>query len=659
MDFFEHQERARQKTHLLVFYFLLAVIGIIVAIYFLSLAASAFFQGNHSLGGIPRTLWRPGLFLAVSAGTGATIFLASTFKTMQLSGGGKVIAMELGGRKVDTNTSDLHERRLLNIVEEMAIAAGLPVPDVYVMDKEQSINAFAAGRSHSDAVISVTRGCMKLLSRDELQGVVAHEFSHILNGDMKLNMRLIGLLFGILFLALVGEIIMRGVLRGGQFARSNRKGSGGGVLAILAIGLGLMLVGYIGLFFANLIKASISRQREFLADASAVQFTRNPDGLAGALKKLGAPGGGSIITHPMATDASHLFFGNALKRNLFATHPPLAERIKRLVPQWDGKFPPVKLPPINGEKESGNHHQIKGAHRPVYSAGMFLEGEQDSVHMTGSEALESMGSVHPEQIEFGRQMLAHLPDQWIKLCRHEPGAQAIVFALLLSQDDALKNAELSQLRQSTDERTFQISVSLQKDIARIHSAVKLGLLDLCIPTLRRLSPTEYERFHQITTDLIECDRQVNLFEFTLQKIVSRHLDTYFHQLPLPQIRYRKIDKLLHETAVLISTLAALGNSADHEAIQEAFRTGAAHIEEITHTSVPFLSEDQCGLDQIGNSLDRFAQATPTVKKQLIVACSLCLMTDHAMTSHEAELVRAIADTIGCAIPPFVRTAVLV
>ncbi len=657
MDFFEHQEKARQRTHLLVFYFVLAVVGIIVAIYALSLIALFFSQGESAASS---GYWKPDYFLYSVVGTVSIIFLASTFKTMQLSGGGKVIALELGGRKMDTNTTDFHERRLLNVVEEMAIAAGVPVPDIYVMDGEESINAFAAGKTTSDAVIGVTRGCMKLLTRDELQGVIAHEFSHILNGDMKLNMRLIGLLFGILFIALIGQIIMRGVFHSSYMFRSNRKESGGIAIVILVAGLGLLAIGSIGLFFANLIKASISRQREFLADASAVQFTRNPDGLAGALKKLAVPNVGSRITSPMAPDASHLFFGNALKGNPFATHPPLTERIKRLTPQWDGTFRSVELPPITESSEPEPKRGALGQHSPIAIPGMFLAGDQGNIQMTEAEALESMSSVHPEQIDLGREMLEYFPPQWIAQAHSESGAQSIVFALLLGQDASLRDTELDLLRNATDETTFRNALSLHKELSPIHSAVKLGLIDLCIPTLRRLSPTEYERFSQIVNGLINSDNLVNLFEFTLQKMVSRHLDTYFQIVSPPRIKYRKIRKLEKEAAVLITTIAVLSSpEGNDDAIREAFRNGAAHIEGITYSTLPFLPQSECGLDAIAAALDAFAQATPIVKKQILHACSKSLMTDNAVTSLEAELIRAIADAIGCPIPPFVRTAPLI
>ncbi len=336
MDFFTRQESARKHTKLLEVYFVLAVISIVVMVYLVAVIVlnfhghrTAFRYGGYqetTLGGM---WWNPKkLFLGVSLGTIAFIFCGSAFKTMQLSGGGSVVAEMLGGRVVNANTSDPDERKLLNVVEEMAIASGTPVPHVYVMEGERGINAFAAGHSTSDMVVCATRGCIKSLTRDELQGVIGHEFSHILNGDMRLNLRLMGLVFGILCLALFGRMLL--YARGGGRDRNN---------ALPLIGLFLIVIGSAGVFFAKLIKSAISRQREFLADASSVQFTRNPEGLAGALKKVG--GCGSRIEDPNAEDASHFFFANGMAESLsgmFSTHPPLEERIRALEPNWDGKF---------------------------------------------------------------------------------------------------------------------------------------------------------------------------------------------------------------------------------------------------------------------------------------------------------------------------------
>lgn len=649
MDFFEHQESARRKTHLLVFYFALAVAGIIGAVYGLVILITMFLGGDES-GPSAIVLWDPTMLLFTAAGTVAVVFLASTFKTLQLSGGGAVVARELGGREIDPNTTDFHERRLLNLVEEMAIASGVPVPTVFVMDGEESINAFAAGRTPSDAVVGVTRGCMTLLTRDELQGVIAHEFSHILNGDMRLNIRLMGLIFGILFLSLIGEFILRSTFRGGW--SSNRKESGGIALVMIVAGLGLLLIGMVGSFFANLIKASVSRQREFLADASAVQFTRNPDGIGGALKKIGGLSAGSRMTHPMAKDASHLFFGSAFSASFLATHPPLGLRIRRLLPHWDGEFGEVSQRPV---AEASEGRRERGGRRSESVSGFAMQGS-GSLPLASEEAMESFRTVHAEQVDLGREMHDALPQEWLEACHATSGAQAMVFALLLAQDEALRQSELKHLQRETDDATFSATVALFGEIRSLHSAVKIGLIDLSIPSLRRLAPPEYDRFRGLVHRLVESDGQVDLFEFMLLRIVTRHLDTWFHRRPPEPIRYRRIDPLLDEAGILLSTLAAMSHPESETAAVEAFASASDHLRSRYLVEVPHQPGERCGLDQIERALDAFAHASPVLKRDFLEACSLSVMADSAVSSREAELIRAVADSIGCPIPPFVRTA---
>ncbi|HTV75826.1 MAG TPA: M48 family metallopeptidase, partial [Candidatus Baltobacteraceae bacterium] len=321
MDFFAQQDKARKKTRWLAIYFALAVASMIVMIYcvalFVSLYANSRQHHYYSEEQPQFTFWNLELFICVSLGTVAVIFLGSAYKTMALSGGGSVVAESLGGRLVAPNTTNPDERKLLNVVEEMSIASGVPMPKVYILENEDGINAFAAGHTTSDAVVAVTRNCMTKLSRDELQGVIGHEFSHILNGDMRLNIRLIGILFGIFCIATVGRILL--------YVRS----SGRNQNPLPLIGILLLIIGSLGVFFGRLIQAAVSRQREFLADASSVQFTRNPAGLSSALQKVG--GYGSLMESPHASDASHLFFASGLADALFgamATHPPLDARIR-------------------------------------------------------------------------------------------------------------------------------------------------------------------------------------------------------------------------------------------------------------------------------------------------------------------------------------------
>jgi len=352
MDFFAQQDVARRRTAWLIFYFCLAVVGIVAAFYFVALAGMvvAHTMDDEAASWNPylETLWHPRLFIRVALVTVGVILLGSLYKTWRLASGGKSVALMLGGRLVAPDTRDLAERRLLNVVEEMSLASGVPVPPVYVLDEEPSINAFAAGYQPADAVIGVSRGCLEYLNRDELQGVMAHEFSHLLNGDMRLNLRLTGVVYGILMIALAGFTLLRFM---GLRQRRSREGGTGwrpGIPWLGFVAVAMLVIGSAGLFFARLIKSAISRQREYLADASAVQFTRLPAGLAGALKKIGGRPETSKMKHAHAEEVSHMFFGSMFgsrRWQLFATHPPLAERIRRIDPTFDGKSP-TQVPPV-------------------------------------------------------------------------------------------------------------------------------------------------------------------------------------------------------------------------------------------------------------------------------------------------------------------------
>ncbi|HHH14063.1 MAG TPA: hypothetical protein ENJ98_07480, partial [Thiolapillus brandeum] len=363
MDFFAAQDDARRKTRWLIVLFVLAILSLVVLTNLFIMLFAEYSTDYYVQGHTPTTFWERfdwERFFWIGLGVTAVILLGSFIRTLSLRGGGRVVAEMMGARLVSGNPRDPLERRLLNVVEEMAIASGTPVPQVYVMDQEEGINAFAAGFGTGDAVIAVTRGTLEKLNRAELQGVVAHEFSHIVNGDMRLNIRLIGILFGILMVALIGRLL----LRWGAIASHSRSRDSNGGVPLVVLGLGLLVLGYVGVFFGNLIKASVSRQREYLADASAVQFTREPQGIAGALKKIGGDAQGSLIRHPDAEELSHAYFSEGIHylfglNGLFATHPPLEKRILRVDPGWDGEFiVPRPVSPAEVEREEEKRHRL-------------------------------------------------------------------------------------------------------------------------------------------------------------------------------------------------------------------------------------------------------------------------------------------------------------
>ena len=637
MNFFAAQDDARRRTKWLVVYFALAIIGVILSVYGIVYLAMLYT-------GVTVNPWMPGVFTATALGTGGVMGTGSLFKTMQLNGGGAVVAKDLGARQVDPYTNDADERRLVNVVEEMAIASGLPVPGIWLMDDELAINAFAAGTEPGNAVVAVTRGCLQRLSRSELQGVVAHEFSHILNGDMKLNMRLMGLLFGVLMISMIGRMLFQ-ALRFMRVRSSNSKNSGAVVVVVIVLaGVALMIVGSIGVFFGRLIQAAISRQREYLADASAVQFTRDPEGIAGALKKIGGQQDGAKINAPKATEASHLFFadGGMFSYGL-ATHPPLDVRIKAIQKNWDGQFVESSIPEVAAVRASDDkqaEHRASG-----FSGGSHsLPVEPPPI----SRALiERLGEPSEVNIAAGHLLYEALDDGLIRAAHDREQAQALIYALLLAEDSQLREEELRFIQNGAGANAGELALSWNHQLVHLHSSEKMALIDLSIPALRQLSLSEYDRFIEITQRLIASDGQVDLFEFMLQHMVERHLNAHFRPKSTAKIRYHSIEVLIVETNILVTTMAAIGGG---DQMAAAYQAAAAEW----GWQLEMAPSSDCGLKSIGMALEKFEVAAPLVKKQLLRMLGLAVMHDGVIESREAELLRATADAIGCAIPPFVR-----
>ncbi|HYV29069.1 MAG TPA: M48 family metallopeptidase, partial [Candidatus Eisenbacteria bacterium] len=636
MDFFTRQDQARRKTKWLVVYFALAVIGIVATVYLL--IALIFLKPDlESLGalGFFGRLWNPALFFGVAFATLSVIFAGSLFKMAELRQGGSAVAESLGGQPLDVNSRDLEEKKVLHVVEEMAIASGIPVPQIYLLPQEPGINAFAAGYSSSDAAIGVTSGCAKFLTRDELQGVIAHEFSHILNGDMRLNLRLIGLVNGILCLALIGRILLR--------TRGRRN-------PLPLVGLGLIVVGFSGVFFGRLIKSAVSRQREFLADAAAVQFTRNPEGLAGALKKIGGLARGSQLETPRAEEASHLFFGNALKSswfNLMSTHPPLEERIRALDPNFDGVFPAVQFErPVAEAGTPAQAYQKKRVPVPrvpaVLGAGLLDDAQS---RIRPADVLLQIGSPTSGHIDYAGQLKSELPETLVAAARQPVGACAIIYGLLLSADEPARGIQLQQLSAHCHPATFQETARLYPAINSLQLQVKLPLIDLALPALRRFSADQYDEFTTNLQLLIESDRRIQLFEYMIQKIVMRHLEPHYRPIKKPVIQYYALLPLENQVVVLLSALAYTGQDSQ-EKITAAFACGAAQLNLSAKEVCPLPYAD-CDLPQIDSALNRLSEAAPQIKKDILNACAHTVASDGVIETQEAELLRAIADTLDC------------
>ena len=659
MDFFEHQDVARRKTSLLILYFLIAVGLIVMAVY--CAAASIFIatqtkpQGPQGPTAVPG-FWNPPLLVWVAGGTLLVILLGSLYKMAALKDGGEVVARLLGGRLVNPNTQDLDERVLLNVVEEMAIASGTPVPPVFLLDDERGINAFAAGFSPGNAVIGVTRGTVETLTRDELQGVIAHEFSHILNGDMRLNIRLMGVLHGILVIALIGYGILRG-LQTVRVSRDSKKGGAGFIIALLALGVALLVIGYVGVFFGKLIKSALSRQREFLADASAVQFTRQPGGIAGALKRIGGLTAGSRVGHAQAESASHMFFGNAVREsffNLMSTHPPLVDRIQRIEPTFDGTFPEVTRV-VRTARDL--HREERGAVREKAAEAIRARSGPEAKAAAGAsafafqpaEAVGTVGAPTSEHVTYAAALVSTLPADLVTTVREPLGAVATIYALLLGDDEQVRQAQLRYLQEQPEQRAFQETRRTVPLIAAIGHEARLPLVEMTLPALCQLSPTQYRDVRDTIRQLIESDRKVTLFEYALQRMLLCHLAHRFERVKPLRIRFSALRPLLPSCAALLSALAYVGQR-DQSAATRAFSAGADRLATPAGT-IEMLPREQADLRMVDRALDSLAAASPQIKKRVLEACAACIGADGRVTVEEAELLRVIADSLHCPMPP--------
>ncbi|MEM5452356.1 M48 family metallopeptidase [Paraburkholderia guartelaensis] len=644
-NFFEQQDSARRKTLQLGVYFALAVLILVALVYGLLVGFSMY--DAHA----PVPWWQPELLLLAALGVGLVVGGASAFKVTQLASGGQAVALMLGGVEVPGTTTDARQKRLLNVVEEMALAAGVPVPPVYILD-EPGINAFAAGYAPGDAVVAVSQGCLNYLTRDELQGVVAHEFSHILNGDMRLNIRLIGLIFGIMALSIIG----RSLMFASRGRSSGRRDSQGGMMLL---GLGVFVLGLVGAFFGRLIMAAVSRQREYLADASAVQFTRNPDGIGGALKKIGGLTEGSRIENPQAAEAGHLFFANAFAgkglAGLLATHPPLVERIRQLDPQFDGQFPEVQ--PVGVDREELEGPRPRPGRVPPFAAAPTLPGLPQvplSVLELADETASRVGHLDPELINFAQGLHDDMPDV-LRLAAREPfSARALVYALLMDPRADLRERQLSGLRTGAEPQDFAETLRLVAPAQHLADTHRLPLLDLALPALRQMSSRQHQAFRAQVEVLISADKRLSLFEYTLRCVLHRHLDAQF--LPQRQTRpvHSSAQKLTHSVATVLALLAWEGQP-EPDLAARAFDTGMHGFIGGDHPPRLPLREE-CSLAGFDAALQVLNQSIPAIKRQIVVACAACIVADQRVTVRESELLRAICDTLDCPLPPLVADA---
>ena len=650
MTFFEGQALARRNTRLLVILYLLAVIAVIAAVD-LVLATSWIYgvaDAQYPKGARPgfiTLLTQVPAFVYVSgaAVTSAVILGVSGYEVWQLADGGDKVAEMVGARRVSPETRDPLEKRLLNVVDEMSIASGVRLPKVYIMDGERGINAFAAGYDISNSVVAVTRGTLETLNRDELQAVIAHEFSHILNGDMRLNIRMMGVLAGIVFIGAIGEFLMRSV--------SNSRSRDGGVWALFAAGLGLLVIGYAGLFFARLIKAAVSRQREFLADASSVQFTRNPDGIAGALDQIA--GGSALIENRRAEDMSHMFFGQGISvwfGGLFDTHPPVAQRIRLAHPRFDAatyrKSRAKSLAPAVDGAAIGTDF---GPAAAGFAGGRRTADIGQEWGRSAGESAAVVGTVDAGKLDYARALIAGLPAQVKDRIHEADGACAVIVALLLARKEEVMNEQLAAAKAAGAEALADAARALAPATRRLGAAFHLPLIDLALPAAQTASPSSREALLAGLKAVIEADRRVSLHEFVVLTLVRKQLAPAGRPGAAGN---RRLGDLRDAALILLRLAVHAGTREDaagerQQQVESALRAGMQEMG-LAGAQLP---AGPLSMEAAGAAIESLNSLAPMQTALLVKGLFAAVTSDGTIRVMEAELMRMVCAALDCPLPP--------
>jgi len=649
MNFFEAQDSARRSTTLLIFLFVMAITFLLALSNFLIFEFLYFAEYQTLTLSLSQLdlVFDADLCIVLCAAILLFIILGSVYKLLQLSAGGSVIAQHLGGVIIPRSSSDPLHKKILNIVEEMAIASGTPVPQVYILN-EPGINAFAAGWKTTNVVIGITQGALERLNRDELQGVIAHEFSHIFNGDMRLNIRLIAILHGILMIGMLGRMILRSL----RYVRTSRNSKGGGqaVLVVLGIGGALALVGYSGTFFGNWIKSLISKQREYLADASAVQFTRSSEGIANALKKIGGAIPGSALLATAVDEYSHAYFAKgdtgALSLFSFSTHPPLKQRILRIQPGWDGKYFFDERKPL---RESDKQKQQAADDRSKKALATSIAVGAGVVVATNDamNALDNIGDVTKEQVDAAHAWRKQLPDAVLTNAESPYGAQALILALLLDENAEIETKQYDVLNKVIGELHTNNVKQVQQDVADLARSQTLSLIDLTLPTLREMTIEQYQRFKLCVQQLIKADKKVNLREWVIQRVLVQHLDEQYGHRKKPVAKYFVLGSAKYASEVMLSLLAYL----EHKDPEEAKLAFNAARSSVGAGALSLLPKEAISLGSLNEAMDELEFLKPPIKKRFLQACVSCISHDGKVTIQAYELTRAIASCLDCPMPP--------
>ncbi|MGB5245135.1 MAG: M48 family metallopeptidase [Woeseia sp.] len=624
MNFFEAQDKARRATRGLIAAYIVATLLIVAAV--TALVATVFYSTQQ--------IANPGVLLLTAGATLALILCATLYKTARLAAGGGRVAQDLGGTQVPPDVSDPLRRRLRNVVEEMSIASGIPVPEIYVLEQETGINAFAAGFTTGDAAIAVTRGTLEILNRDELQGVIAHEFSHVLNGDMRLNIRIMGVLFGIMVLGLIGRLIVRGSYRTGSLT-SRRGRGGGGTAPILLVGVGLVIIGSVGVFISRLVKAAVSRQREYLADASAVQFTRQTDGIANALKKIGGYQRHSYLRAADPEEVSHMLFAHGSKfSSLFATHPPLIDRIKALQPGFKAEdLPQVSMPvmaPAGGDAVHSNLQQ--------YTVGGDALQQQPIIDTIGNPTLQ--------HVLYAGALRGGLPEILYDAAHSTHLAPLLVLAIFVSGAESRNASAFDFLTRQLGEQRGKLVQDFYKALQEGGPEWRLPLLEIAFPTLRQMPVQRVDFLLDLGERLIQQDGKIELHEFCLYRILRLNLGNAL----APTARLARVSKSQVRQAAL-TLLAIIANEGQPEpaARGDAFAAGIALLGNWAKDANDALPDDL--VSALRESLDVLQNVSHSSRQKLVQAVAAVISADRRLTATEAELLRAVCASLLCPLPP--------
>lgn len=649
MDFFQHQDMARRRTGLLLFYFLCAVVLTVVAV---NIAVFLIYRfGMVGPAPIDPAAWitHP-LAGIVSLATLGLIGFGSLLRYMQLREGGHVIADTVGAQRVSPDTTDLRERTLLNIVEEMAIASGTPVPTVYVMREEPGINAFVAGFEPTQAVLVVTEGALDTFNRDEMQGVIGHEFSHILNGDMRMNVQLYAILAGILMIGRVGEFMLRGNRRGNS---GRNKGAG----AILVLGLALMVIGYVGLFFGRLIKAAISRQRELLADASSVQFTRNPQAIGEALLKIHNAQQGSLLASQYAEDMSHMCFSLPVRMGLaglLATHPPLEQRISLIDPALLVRDRARKrsaatagAAPVSAPGAAALAGAVQATSTTAGSAAVSTApGGGAAVATAAGTLAASIGQPTPNNLAQAMRLHESIPESIRDMLRTPAGARIVIYGIIIAGTDARHEADaLACVARGDSEKTASRLRASLPDIRRLGTRLHLPCHDMAIPALRELSPPQKSAFLGVLRELTQVDRHLSIREYLTQSLMDKYLSPDAGALhPVRHRSYANVGGAINGVMSMLCHASGVDTGARaelHARVMRGFGVGTPAL----------LPAAALGPAVLHDALTDLAGLSPLLKKPLLDACIDCISHDGRLQVAEVELVRAIGEALDCPVPP--------